>query len=141
MFQTLNNPAAAYEKVGLDIRVETSDPHKLVLILFDGALKAVATAAAHRKNGNMMAMSESILKASEIISLGLRDSLDLKAGGDLGVRLAALYDYICVRLQFANIKGDLAIFEEVTGLLNELRSAWEEIGNDPAVHSAYRPAA
>lgn len=141
MFQTMNNPAAAYEKVGVDIRVETADPHKLILILFDGALKAVITASMQCKSGDKMAMSESIMKASEIISLGLRDSLDMKAGGDLGERLSALYDYMCVRLQFANIKGDLAILDEVAQLLRELRSAWEEIGNDPQVHSLNRSAA
>lgn len=134
MFQTLSNPRAAYEKVGLDMRVETADPHKLILMLFDGALLAVTSASAHLANGDKMAMSQSILKASSIIAQGLRDSVDLTEGGEIAQRLVALYDYIGVRLQFANIKCDASILDEVTRLLKELRSAWDEIGSNPAAH-------
>lgn len=136
MFQTLSNPRAAYEKVGLDMRVETADPHKLILMLFDGALMAVGTASAYLANGDKMSMSQSILKAGNIVSQGLRDSIDMTEGGEIAQRLAALYDYIGVRLQFANIKCDPAILDEVAGLLKELRGAWEEIGGNPAAHQA-----
>jgi flagellar protein FliS len=129
----MSNAKSAYATVGVDVRVQTATPHELVLMLFDGAILAVAQAAAQGKAGNKMAMSESILKASNIISQGLRDSLDAKTGGELATRLSALYDYICVRLQFANLRGDQAIFSEVSGLLSELRSAWAEIASDPAI--------
>ena len=141
MFQTLSNASAAYAKVGIDLSVESANPHKLILMLFDGALMAVASAASFSKNGNMSEMSESILKASRIISQGLRDSLDQSASGELGVRLAALYDYMCVRLQAANLKGDQAIFDEVSDLLSLLRGAWQEIEPDPAAHSPNKDAA
>lgn len=135
MFQTLNNPAAAYTKIGRDMSVETASPHKLVLMLYDGALLALALAISHLENGNKFAMSEEIVRASNIIAQGLRDSIDAKAGGELADRLSALYDYMNVRLQFANIRGDKAIIEEVSGLLRELKGAWEEIAKDPAVVS------
>jgi flagellar protein FliS len=141
MFQTMNNPQAAYGRIGLDLGVETANPHKLILMLYDGAILALASAAAQLEAGNRMAMSESILKASSIIAQGLRDSLDPKAEGDLPGRLAALYDYMNVRLQFANIRGDKKIIEEVAGLLKELRGAWEEIASDPAVVSDSRKVA
>lgn len=140
MFQTMNNPKAAYEKVGLDVSVEVASPYKLILMLFDGAILAVTQATAHSRNGDKMAMSEAIFKASTIISQGLRDSLDQKAGGDLAVRLSALYDYAGVQLQFANLHGDIAILDEVSGLLKELRSAWEEIADDPDVFSSSKGA-
>jgi len=141
MFQTLNNPAAAYTKVGRDMGVETANPHKLVLMLYDGALLALALAISHLEKGDKLAMSEEIVRASSIIAQGLRDSIDAKAGGELAERLAALYDYMNVRLQFANLKGDKAILDEVVGLLRELKGAWEEIAGDPAVVSAGRRAA
>lgn len=141
MFQTMSNAKTAYATIGLDMRVETASPHALVLMLFDGAILAVAQAAAQAKAGDKVSMSESILKASSIISQGLRDSLDKNVGGELATRLAALYDYMCVRLQFANFRGDQAIFNEVSGLLSELRLAWQEIENDPAAVSATRVAA
>lgn len=141
MFQTMSNAKSAYATVGVDMGVEVASPHKLVLMLFDGAIVAVAQAQEQSKIGNKMEMSACILRASNIISQGLRDSLDTTAGGELATRLASLYDYMCVRLQFANLRGDLAIFDEVSGLLRELRSAWEEIATDPAVVSATNSAA
>lgn len=140
MFQAMRNAKSAYTTVGVDMRVESASPHQLVLMLFDGAILAVAQATAQAKSGDKRAMSESILKASAIISQGLRDSLDASADSALVDRLSALYDYICVRLQFANIRGDAAIFDEVSSLLTELRAAWEEIANDPAVVSGNKSA-
>jgi flagellar protein FliS len=141
MFQTLSNAKAAYEKVGLDMGVETASPHKLILMLYDGALKQLSIAQACLANGDKSAMSDAIVKASNIIALGLRDSVDPASGGDLAVRLSALYDYMNVRLQFANIKANAATIQEVCGLLLELRGAWEEIGKVPAPVSGDKAAA
>ena len=141
MFQTMSNASAAYTKIGRDMGVETANPHKLVLMLYDGAILALALAGSHLDNGDKKTMSEEIVRASNIIAQGLRDSIDAKAGGELAERLAALYDYMNVRLQFANIKGDKKIIEEVSALLQELRAAWEEIASDPAVVSDGRKVA
>lgn len=141
MFQTMSKPSAAYGMVGLDMNVEVASPHKLILMLFDGAIFAVAAAATNSQKGDLKSMSKEILYASSIISQGLRDSLDISVGGDLAIRLANLYDYMCVRLQAANLKGDQAILNEVSQLLVELRGAWEEIANDPAVLSRNKVAA
>lgn len=141
MFQTMSNAQAAYGKIGLDMGVETANSHKLILMLYDGALLALALAVSHLESGDKRGMSDEILKASNIIAQGLRDSIDPKEGGELAERLAALYDYMNVRLQFANIKGDKKIIGEVSGLLRELKEAWEEIASDPAVVSDSRKAA
>lgn len=141
MFQSMSNAKSAYGRVGLDIKVETASPHMLILMLYDGALLALASARTQLEAGDKLAMSESIIRASGIISQGLRDSLDSKGGGELSDRLSALYDYMCVRLQMANIKGDLGPIDEVITLLNELRSAWEEIALDPTAVSATKSAA
>lgn len=141
MFQTMSNASAAYTRIGRDMGVETANSHKLILMLYDGALLALAMATAHIDKGDKRAMSEEIVRASNIIAQGLRDSIDPKSGGELAERLSALYDYMNVRLQFANIKGDKQIIGEVSGLLQELRVAWEEIASDPAVVSDSRKAA
>ncbi len=135
MFQSMRNASAAYAKVGLDMGVEVASSHKLILMLYDGALLALATASSSLDKGDKMTMSQEIMKASNIIALGLRDSIASNDGGELAQRLSALYDYMNVRLQFANIKGDKKIIGEVSGLLHELRGAWEEIAKDPAVVS------
>ena len=136
-----SNPASAYAKVGVETGVTAASPHKLILMLFDGAIMALGSAQRHMAEKNIPAKGQDISKAIEIITNGLRVSLDLEAGGELAERLFALYDYMTVRLLHANLHNDTAAIEEVTRLLGELRSAWEEIAADPAVVSANRAAA
>ena len=62
-----------------------------------------------------------------IINNGLKISLDHEKGGDIAARLDALYDYMVARLLQANIRNDAKALEEVSGLLEEIHSAWREI--------------
>ncbi|MBI4984672.1 MAG: flagellar export chaperone FliS [Rhodocyclales bacterium] len=135
MFATMNNPAAAYRKAGLETRVETTSPHRLVLMLYEGALSQIAIAGMHIQTNNVAAKGEAIGDAINIIETGLRACLDFKAGGELAERLDALYEYICARLLHANLRNDRAALDEVTALLRELKSGWEEIAGDPDVVS------
>ena len=127
MFGMMRNPAESYAKVGVEIAVETADPHRLVLMLFDGAIVAVATSKNHMADGNIPLKGSNISKAIDIITCGLNASLDIESGGELAERLSALYDYMAQRLLWANLKNEIAPLDEVLNLLNELRSAWAEI--------------
>lgn len=135
MFATLHNPKAAYAKAGIETGVETADPHKLVRMLFEGALLAIASASLHmkRKGGaeDLARKGEAISKAIDIIGNGLKASLDLEAGGELALRLGALYDYMGARLLHANLHNEPAALDEVSHLLAELKEAWEQIGSKP----------
>lgn len=127
MFASLSNPRMAYAQVGVEARVADADPHQMVLMLFDGALLAVSTASHQMEMGDTAGKGLSISRAIDIIVNGLKVSLDLDAGGDLAERLFALYDYMCTRLLHANSQNDRAALEEISHLLGELKSAWEEI--------------
>ncbi|HEX5127271.1 MAG TPA: flagellar export chaperone FliS [Rhodocyclaceae bacterium] len=126
MFATRS--ASAYAKVGIETRVTSADPHELIVILFDGALLAINSAAVSMASGDIPTKVRSISKAIEIITYGLKASLDSEAGGELSQRLAALYDYMTERLFFANANNNEAILSEVSGLLADLKDAWEHIG-------------
>jgi flagellar protein FliS len=141
MFGTLRNPAAAYQKAGIETSIETKSPHALVLMLFEGALSQIAVAGMQMDRKDIAAKGKAISHAIEIIDGGLRACLDHKAGGELSERLAALYEYICNRLVYANLHNDQAALREAASLLGELKSAWEEIADDPAALSASKPAA
>lgn len=141
MFATLNNPAAAYSAAGIETIADTADAHELILMLFDGALVSISLAAHHLKSENIAAKGENISKAIDIIENGLKVSLDYRSGGALAERLGALYEYMCHRLLHANLRNDKAVLEEVSGLLRELKSAWEEIGKDRTVVSPNKAAA
>jgi flagellar protein FliS len=135
VFHGSSDPTAAYRKVGLEGQLESASPHKLVLMLFEGAMLAIANAQHHMAAGNIAEKGQSISRCIEIIASGLQASLDLEIGGELALRLEALYEYMGQRLLHANLKNDQAALSEVATLLGDLKSAWEQIATDSAVLS------
>lgn len=127
MFGMMRSPAETYAKVGVDVAVETSDPHRLVMMLFDAAVAAVSMARIHMTANEIPQKGAAISKAIDLITNGLAASLDVEAGGELAERLAALYDYMAQRLLFANLKNSMAALDEVSELLGSLRDAWVQI--------------
>lgn len=125
------NPAAAYASVGMDVGVHTADPHKLILMLFDGAVLCVTTARIHMQSGNIPAKGQQISQAINIIANGLKVSLDMEVGGELAENLGALYDYMVTRLLHANLHNQVPALTEVADLLGELKDAWAQIGGTP----------
>ena len=106
----MHSPAQSYAKVGVDVAIETSDPHRLVLMLFDGAMAAVSLARVHMEAGETAQKGAAISKAIDLVSSGLKASLDMAQ-----------------RLLFANMKNNLAALDEVSELLGSLRDAWAQI--------------
>lgn len=139
MFGSSQKGANAYAKVGLETGVVASSPHKLIVMLFDGALVAVRAAAVHMKAGEIEKKGNAISKAIMIVENGLRASLDKQAGGQIAHSLDALYDYIGRRLVVANLTNDTAILDEVHALLADLKGAWEAIGDSVAPVAAVAP--
>ncbi len=104
---------------------------ELVLRLMRGAQDRIAAARGHMQRGRRPEKGEAIGKAIRLID-GLRASLDLEQGGEIAANLNALYDYMTRRLTAANLHDDPEMLDEVSGLLNEIRSAWEQIASQPA---------
>lgn len=117
----------AYNQVGLESAVLASDPHKLILMLYQGALLAIATAKTQMQRNDISGKGASISKAIAIIEEGLKSSLDLNAGGELAGNLSALYTYMSNRLLQASLNNDPAMLDDVSRLLSELKGAWEAI--------------
>lgn len=121
------NALNAYSQVGVEVGIANASPHKLILMLFDGAIKAVSMARIHMNNKAIAPKCEAIAKAIAIVDQGLKISLDVKAGGELAENLFALYEYMCHRLLMANLKNDVSMLDEVEKLLIGLRDAWAQI--------------
>ena len=130
MFGSTKSGANAYAKIGVETGVLAASPHKLIVMLFDGALIALSTAMMQMKAGNIPAKGQAISKAILIIDGGLRASLDKKVGGGIALSLDALYEYMSNRLLIANLKNQPEILEEVQRLLMDLKTAWDEISPD-----------
>jgi flagellar protein FliS len=137
----MKSGANAYAKVGVETGVLAASPHKLIVMLFEGALLALNTAARQMEAGDIAAKGLAISKAIAIIDNGLRASLDLKAGGEIAANLDALYEYMGNRLLLANRENRVEMLEEVIRLLGELKGAWDAIGAPPETAAPSAPPA
>lgn len=128
MYHSAQRALNAYSSVNTELSVISAEPHKLILMLFDGASAAVAAAKLAMQQGQLESKASAIAKALAIIDEGLKASLDLRSGGELAAQLLSLYDYLSYRLTQANLKNRPEGLDEVKALLAELRGAWASIG-------------
>lgn len=122
-----SNPIAAYQQVDREADIRGSSPHRLIVLLFDGAIAALDDAERNMGQKKIAEKSSAIAKAASIIAEGLAASLNLQAGGELAQNLNALYDYMVRRLMMANIQNDIGALREVRSLLGEIGEAWREM--------------
>lgn len=129
MFGSNPSGASAYAKVDVETGVVAASPHKLIVMLFEGAIQAVKNAAEGMKAGDIQSKGNAISKAIMIIDNGLRASLNKESGGKIAENLDALYEYMNRRLLLANLQNKPELLDEVLHLLQDIKGAWDEIGN------------
>jgi flagellar protein FliS len=130
-----NSKVAAYQSVSVHGGVASADPHRLVLMLMDGALERMAIARGYIERGQIAKKAQALHQCVSIVN-ELRGSLNLAQGGPLAQNLSDLYDYMLRQLLRANVDSDLNCVKEVASLMGEIRGAWLAIG--PEVHLAQR---
>ena len=108
--------------------VTTADPLKLVVMCYEGAVKNMKTAREKHLSGEYEAKGKAILKVHDILGL-LMQSLDFEKGGEVARNLNDLYIYMQRRITEGDLKRDMKVFDEVISMLEELASAWKEIGS------------
>jgi len=121
-----NSSLSAYRSVAAHGGVAASDPHRLILMLLDGALERIASARGAMQNGAAEAKNRMIHRAVAIVS-ELRASLNMDKGGEIAANMADLYDYSGKQLLRANLENRAELLDEVGHLLREIRSAWIQI--------------
>ncbi len=117
---------AAYQSASAHGGVAAADPHRLVVMLMDGALERIATARGCIERKEIVEKARLLNRAVSILG-ELRSSLDMKAGGTIAANLAELYDYMCRLVLQANSDNSQKHLDEVSKLLHEIRSAWVAI--------------
>lgn len=115
-----------YQHVNRDAQVFEASPHRLIQMLIDGGLERIAQARGALERQQIHLKGELIGKAVAIIG-GLREGLNLDAGGELATNLDDLYDYMMRRLTEANLHNDPQRLEEVAGLLRQIKDGWDGI--------------
>jgi len=113
---------AAYQ----DSAVTTQSKGRLIVLLYDGAIKFMKLAIKELEANNYQAKGKYINKAQDIIN-ELNAVLDMNAGGDIANNLRKLYSFMSNRLSEANIKRDPKMIREVIELMEELNQSWKAI--------------
>jgi len=116
----------AYQQVNTQTSITDADPHRLIQLLYNGALERINMAKARMQAKDFEGKGKLISKAIEIIG-GLRSFLDFEKGGELSARLEGLYDYMERTLLEANAKNDVARLDEVANLLHSIKQGWDGI--------------
>jgi flagellar secretion chaperone FliS len=128
------NHSNAYQEVA----VQTSSPTKLVVMLYEGAVRFLNESTAAIQANDLERKRHSIDRAVAIVQ-HLQTTLDVKRGGQVAADLNRLYGYITTRILEGSTRLETAPLEEATKLLNVLLAAWEELTKKES-HNTSRPA-
>ncbi|HZK01490.1 MAG TPA: flagellar export chaperone FliS [Anaerovoracaceae bacterium] len=115
----VNNPYGQYKQSS----VMTASPERLILMLYNGALKFIGLSKIHIEKEDIPRANDSILRAQDIIQ-ELNVTLDMDYEVSTGLR--SLYTYILELLVDANIHKDIKYLDEAAGMITELRDTWKE---------------
>lgn len=123
--------ASGYARTYRANSILTASPGQLVLMLYDGALKALGLAldafgTSELDPQRIQTINTQLLKAQAIIT-ELQNGLNMEAGGEFARTMHRLYDYHNRRLLEANIRKQAEPVKEVERLVRELREAWAQM--------------
>jgi flagellar protein FliS len=118
---TYNKALNSYNQMNVNI----DRPEKLILMLYEGALRFANFAKKAINEGNIEEKVKYIIKTSNIF-IELINSLDFEKGGDIAYYLNGLYAYQLELLAKANLENETKYLDDVIKVLKGLIEAWKE---------------
>lgn len=115
-----------YQQVSIQSGIMDASPHRLVQMLMEGFLERIAFAKGNIDRNEIAKKGENISRAITIVN-GLQSSLNKEAGGEIAENLNNLYDYMSLRLVLANSNNDISMLDEVSRLMLEIKSGWDNM--------------
>ncbi|MCB9072850.1 MAG: flagellar export chaperone FliS [Bdellovibrionaceae bacterium] len=115
----MSNGYGKYKKAA----VESANKEKILLMLYEGAMRFIKQAVEAVDNKDIAKRGESIGRAYDII-MELTSSLNFEVGGDMAKNLEQLYIYCLDELTRANLTGDKKHLENSLKVLNILYDGW-----------------
>jgi len=106
--------------------VNTVDQKKLIVMLYDGAIKFLSMAVEKIESGESYEAHTNLVRGKSIIA-ELLASLNLEMGGEIAQNLQRLYAYMFNELIEANLNKDATRVNHVIQLLKELRVGWQSM--------------
>ncbi|HIF9215553.1 TPA: flagellar export chaperone FliS [Photobacterium damselae] len=119
----------AYKKVSVNAQLASASPHRIIQMLYAGAIERLIQGKAAMEQGNIAMKCERLSKALDII-MSLRNCLSMEDGGDVANNLDSLYDYMIRQVSTANAENQPEPIDEVITMLREIKSAWDQIPSE-----------
>ncbi len=107
-------------------QVSTVSKQKLIILMYDGAIRFITQAKEMTKRGDIAGRGHYIGKAQKIVD-ELNGALDSKRGGEVASSLSQVYIEIRKLLTDANISGNIASMDSALEMLTDIRSAWDQV--------------
>ena len=109
-----------------DNAVSTQNKGRLVVLLYEGAIKFMKLAIKELEAGNYDTKGQYLNRAQDIIN-ELNAVLDMENGGEVAANLRKLYVFMTNRLTQANVKRDPSMIRDVIKLMEELNEGWKAV--------------
>jgi flagellar protein FliS len=104
-------------------QVETASPGKLIVMLYDGAIRKLNQAGVFLAEGQRDEFHAQVVRVQKILT-ELMAALDHEKGGEVANNLSRIYDYMIRQLGLGLLNGETGNLDEVRCLLEELREGW-----------------
>jgi flagellar protein FliS len=111
-------------------QVTTVDKGRLIVLLYEGAIKFLRQAKGCADTGDISGKSNNINRALDIIA-ELNQSLNMNDGGEIASNLRRLYLFWSEHLIQAKIKKDTKNIDDVINMLTSLNEAWNHVVAQP----------
>ncbi len=111
-----------------EVAISTQDRGRLVVMLYDGAIRFLRQAVAALEQGDYIRKGRAISRAQDII-VELNAVLDMENGREIAANLRQLYLFMWKYLNQANLKKDPDMIRKVIGLLEELNRGWNAVAS------------
>ena len=128
-----SNPAARYQ----ELDVLSMSPGERLLLLFRHLESNLRLGNTALLSGDIETRAARLLKASDIIG-ELLGSLDEEQGGELAVRLAALYSWMLAEIPTITSPADSERLSRLVGMIADLRTAWTTVVESALAATAER---
>ena len=108
-----------------NIQVTTSNPEKILIMLYDGAINFTKIAIDRLAKGDRAGKGMYISKAHAIVA-ELMGTLNHEVGGEIAGQLDRLYRYLIDELIAANINNNPGNLENAVRIMTTMRGTWVE---------------
>src|SRR5690606_38334789 len=109
--------------------------HKLILMLYEGAIRFANQAMSHIEQGNIEGKNIAIQRFQDIV-FELMSSLNFKEGKEIANNLYTLYSYTIELSNRSSIELNIEPLQEIIEIINDIKSAWAQIAKGAQSHGS-----